>query len=245
MTTACVVQARMGASRLPGKVLLPLNGRTVLSHVLGRCGAIEGVDVLCCAVPYGAENDPVADEARRHGAMVMRGSERDVLDRYLQAAVAVRADVIVRVTADCPLIDSKICAGLLKARDLAAADYASNVWPRTWPKGLDCEVFTMETLVRAAAAAKSPVEREHVTAWMIDASEISQASYVNGGGPNRSALRWTLDYQEDMVFLTALFSLLPDDMADYASVLGVVEANPEITALNACWVEGQNRKVKV
>ena len=133
MTIGAIVQARMGSSRLPGKVLMPLAGMTVLEHVLRRCAQIDGVDCLICAVPDVAESKPIEDIARRCGALVSRGPETDVLSRYLGAAREHAVDVVMRVTSDCPLIDPEICGNVLRLRRDAAADYACNNMPRTFP----------------------------------------------------------------------------------------------------------------
>ena len=115
--TAVIVQARMASTRLPGKVLLPLAGTTVLDHVLTRCAAIGNSDILVCAVPDTPDSDPVAEEAMRigarTGALVFRGSESDVLDRYYRAARFADADIVLRVTSDCPLIDPAVCARVI------------------------------------------------------------------------------------------------------------------------------------
>lgn len=161
--TGVIVQARIGSSRLPGKVLMRLGDRTVLAHVLERCLAICGIDVVCCAVPDGPADDRVAEEARRSGAEVFRGSETDVLDRYYRAAATFRLDVILRVTADCPLLDPGVCGDVLSLRSAAGADYVCNNLPPSWPHGLDCEAMTFAWLERAAHEASQPYEREHVT----------------------------------------------------------------------------------
>ena len=101
-TTAVIVQARMGSTRLPGKVMLDLAGKSVLAHVLERCAAIPGADLVCCATVAGPDGDPVAAEAARCGAEVFRGSEDDVLDRYHRAAKQHHAEIVLRVTSDCP-----------------------------------------------------------------------------------------------------------------------------------------------
>ena len=115
--TAVIIQAHMGSTRLPGKVLMDLCGRTALSHVIERCRAIENADTVCCAVPESSENDVVAAEAERAGAVVFRGSESDVLERYYLAAKQLNADVVLRVTADCPLLDPAVSAAVLKLRE--------------------------------------------------------------------------------------------------------------------------------
>ncbi|HSJ08192.1 MAG TPA: NTP transferase domain-containing protein, partial [Longimicrobiales bacterium] len=114
--TVVVVQARMGSSRFPGKVMEALAGRSVLEHVLERCAAIPGVDAVCCATSVRAADDVVAGAAAVLGAAVVRGSEADVLGRYAQAAREMDADVVLRVTADCPLIDPRVCGAVLARR---------------------------------------------------------------------------------------------------------------------------------
>ena len=236
MTTAVVVQARMASTRLPGKVLLSLAGRTVLSHVLARCDAIGNSDVVCCAVPDCRESDPVAEEAERCGAVVVRGSESDVLGRYRQAAEEVRAKVVMRVTSDCPLVDPEICSRVLDLRAKEEADYACNNMPPSWPHGLDCEAFTVEALNRASREARTPYEREHVTPWLRSHPDIRR---VNLDGPEDDvrSMRWTLDYPEDLEFLTALFARLPKGFPGYREVVAVLEKKPEITAINAACID--------
>lgn len=224
----------MGSSRLPGKVLLPLAGHSVLWHTLTRCAAVTEADLVCCAIPMGSECDPVAEEAARAGAMVSRGSEHDVLARYLAAANEADADVILRVTSDCPVIDPEICADVLRAREKASADYACNNMPRRWPHGLDCEAFTRDALVRAASAATAPDEREHVTPWLRNDPSVSRI-HVPGPDVALARHRWTLDFPEDYRFFEALFALLPPPThkARVNDILSVVESHSEIQALNA------------
>ncbi len=126
MTTAIIVQARFGSTRLPGKIVRPLGARTPLAYVLQRCARIPGADVVVCAVPRGAGDDGVAELARAYGAEVFRGSEIDVLDRYRGAARAVGATTVMRVTSDCPLIDPAICGEVLAVLAASGADYACN-----------------------------------------------------------------------------------------------------------------------
>jgi len=208
MTTAVIVQARLGSSRLPGKVLKPLVGGTVLEEVLRRCRAIPGADLVVCAVPEGEKDDPVAAEAQRCGVVVMRGSETDVLDRYLQASKGVEADVVMRVTSDCPLIDPEVCGAVLALRATESADYACNNLPPSFPHGLDCEVFTLGALELAWRTRNDQEDREHVTPWLRRTPIIKRAVLAGPGG-DVSHLRWTLDFSEDYEFLKAVFALLP------------------------------------
>ena len=168
MKTAVIVQARMSSQRLPGKSMMDLCGKPVIQHVLERCLQI-GADVVVLAVPEGPESAPMVDVARTLNVHVYWGSETDVLSRYVGAAKAARADIIMRVTGDCPMIDPKVCRKVLDYAIANKFSYTSNVHKkRTYPKGFDCEVFTMETLLAAAARPHCKVEREHVTAAMTN-----------------------------------------------------------------------------
>ncbi|MGF1641973.1 MAG: cytidylyltransferase domain-containing protein [Rhodospirillales bacterium] len=236
--TGIVVQARIGSHRLPGKVLLPLRGRTVLAHVIERCLAIEGAAVVCCAVPEGSADDPVAEEAARCGARVFRGSETDVLDRYYRAARAFDMDPVMRVTSDCPLIDPAVCADVLRLRAATGADYACNNSPPTWPHGLDCEVVTFHWLERSAREATRAWEREHVTPYV---RRHPDARRVNLPMPGSGAAthRWTLDNERDYRFLTNLCARLPRGPAawDWGLPLAIAGSDPALLAINA----GQDR----
>lgn len=233
MTVAVIVQARLGSSRLPGKVLMDLGGRSVLAHVLRRCALIPGVDVVVCATSVLAADDPVAAEAERVGARVYRGSESDVLDRYAGAARMVDASVVLRVTSDCPLIDPDVCAQVLALQRATGAALATNNRPPSWPHGLDCEAFSREGLEAAAANATLPPEREHVSPWLRTHCD---GPPVDVAGPGGALLdhRWTLDYPEDMAFFRALFPHLgaDPDTVRMADVLAVLARHPEIAAIN-------------
>jgi spore coat polysaccharide biosynthesis protein SpsF (cytidylyltransferase family) len=229
VTVAVIVQARMGSTRLRGKVLMEVGGATVLDHVLTRCRAIAGVDTVCCAIPDTADSDPVAAEARRVGAEVFRGSESDVLDRHTQAARALRADIVMRITSDCPLIDPAVCAEVLALRASARADYACNNMPPSWPHGLDCEALTFAWLERAAREATKPHDREHVTPFVHSHAESRK---VNLSCPVAGVARhrWTLDTPADLAFMRALFPRLPAGPAGYGwrVPLGLIEAEPTL-----------------
>lgn len=206
---ACIVQARLGSTRLPAKVLLPLPiGRTVLEEVLRRCKQIHGIDEVVCAVPDTAENDIVASfagrEVRRDS--IIRGPEHDVLARYVKAAEAVGADVIMRVTSDCPLIDPAVCGDVLATFGFADdyLDYCSNVHPRTYPQGFDCEVFTRAALVCADQQATQQYDREHVTPSIINHPDCRKTSIVSPIG-DYSHLRWTLDTLDDYIRIWNVF----------------------------------------
>ena len=148
MTTVAVIQARCGSTRFPRKVLAPLQGRPMLAHIIERVSRATLVDRVVVATTDGANDDEVATLAAESGAGVTRGSEQDVLGRYVLAAREHGADVIVRITADCPLTDPAIVDTVIRARGEHDADYASNVEPPTFPEGFDCEVFTRMSRAR-------------------------------------------------------------------------------------------------
>jgi glutamate-1-semialdehyde 2,1-aminomutase/spore coat polysaccharide biosynthesis protein SpsF len=245
MTLAIIVQARAGSSRLPGKVLEPLGAASVLARVLARCRRLEGLDDLVCAVPDSAGNDAVAAEAKACGAHVVRGSETDVLSRYADAARAVGADEVVRVTSDCPFFDPEVCRQVVALLRESGADYANNTMIAGFPQGLDCEAFPAELLFKAERQAKAPADREHVTAWMRRQHAVSMAC-LRGPGGDAGALRWTLDYPEDLDFCRAVFERLGDARAawiDYPKLAALCRSTPELAAINAAHADPSRASV--
>ncbi len=236
MTTAIIIQARMGSSRLPGKVLEKIGDRTAIEHVISRCLQAEGADIVVCATSDLPRDDRLADTAVRAGVAVTRGSESDVLGRYVKAATEAKADVVVRITADCPLIDPEIISALLRLRERERADYASNAEPRSYPIGLDCEAFTFAALAESEKKATDPYDREHATQWLIRAPHLKKAN-LHSGRPKLGHLRWVLDYPEDLAFMRAVFAELPPGSPGHmADVLEVLKQNPEIAKLNEKYV---------
>jgi spore coat polysaccharide biosynthesis protein SpsF len=231
--TACIVQARYGSTRLPGKVLAPLGNAPVLHHVLRRCQMIRGIDEVVCATVEGKDGDAVAALAKGIGVTVFRGSETDVLARYHGAAHAVGADIVLRVTSDCPLIDPEICAAVLRLRAEKHADYAANNMPPSWPHGLDCEAFTIAALDEAAATATDPADREHVTPW-IRRNRAFERINLSAPGSEFTAQRWTLDYPEDLAFLRAIDDrvALTEPYPGWRDIALLVAREPELAVIN-------------
>ena len=233
--TAVIVQARMGSSRLPGKVLMPLGGETALAQCLRRCRAIPGVDWVVCAIPDGEQDDPVAAEAVRCKVQVVRGPAEDVLARYHKAALVVGAKWIMRVTSDCPLIDPAISGQVLHVLKDQQLDYASNNMPPSWPHGLDVEAFTFAALDQAHRQATDAFDREHVTPWIRANDAFRKGNVARQGRSLADMCRWTLDYPEDYEFLCALFQLLPETkgIVTLPQVLQVVASHPYLSQINA------------
>lgn len=200
MTAACIVQARMGSRRFPGKVMADLCGKPVIWHVLSRCKEIRGIDLVVLAT---ASDDPANDalvtQARMLGCPAFGWEpEDDVLARYFHAAREVKADIIMRVTADCPLIEPEICADVLRLLIKGQFDYASNCFPhRTFATGLDCEAFTMEALEAAAFCATDSYDREHVTPWM-QRNPGFHRGLVEAPDAREKVLNLCIDYPEDL-----------------------------------------------
>ncbi|KIL99151.1 spore coat polysaccharide biosynthesis protein spsF [Paramagnetospirillum magnetotacticum MS-1] len=233
MTAAVIVQARMGSTRLPGKILMPLGGMSALAQCLRRCASIPGIDRVVCAIPEGEDEAPVVAEAIRCGALVARGPSADVLKRYALAAELAEADVVMRVTSDCPLLDPDLCGNMLAKLKTEGLDFCCNNTPPSWPHGLDAEVFTRALLMEADRTATEPFEREHVTPWMRKASHVKRGNIARIGADLSLDCRWTLDYPEDYAFLAALFERLPEEIVPTQAVLAVLAAHPELAEINA------------
>ncbi|MDP6721589.1 MAG: glycosyltransferase family protein [Pirellulaceae bacterium] len=231
--TIVIVQARVSSTRLPGKVLKKLAGRSILHHVLSRCQQISFADSVLCATTELPSDDAVVQLVEEMGIDVFRGSERDVLARYHDAACSTHAEIIMRVTSDCPLIDPALCDAVLQLQRSEKAEYATNNMPPTWPHGLDCEAFTMEALEAAHLNAMEPHDREHVTPWIRRAEQFRRVNLPRTGR-SRYDLRWSLDYPEDLTFFEAFFDRFPDfgHIPDTETLIALMDAHPEIGEIN-------------
>jgi spore coat polysaccharide biosynthesis protein SpsF len=225
MTTLAVVQARAGSTRLPGKVLMSVAGRPMLAFMLERLAGTH-VDRLVVATSTDRRDDAVAEVAAAAGVAVVRGSESDVLARFAMALDTHPADVVVRLTADCPLIDPALVDEVVAARAAAGADYASNTIVRTYPDGLDVEVLTAGALSTAAAEATDPAEREHVTPFVYRRPE--RFRLVSVVGPEALGHeRWTVDTADDLERVRAIVAQLDDPIgAGWRDILSVAGRHP-------------------
>jgi spore coat polysaccharide biosynthesis protein SpsF len=231
MRTVAIIQARMGSTRLPGKVLMNLPGGTVLSHVIERVRNAGRVSETVIATTTAKSDDAIVEECNRLGVPCFRGSEKDVLARYHGAAKQFQADLVVRVTSDCPLFDGSLLDRMLQRFD---ADYMSNTLRRRFPRGLDAEMFTFAALDRAFREASSPHQREHVTPYLYEHPELFHLqSYEEE--PDRSQHRWTLDTVEDWKFIEAVFGELyrPNHSFSTADVLNLLQRRPELAKINS------------
>jgi glutamate-1-semialdehyde 2,1-aminomutase/spore coat polysaccharide biosynthesis protein SpsF len=232
MTSIAIIQARLSSTRLPGKVLLPIQGRPALDWVVGAARAIPGIDKVVIATSTGADDDAVADWAKGAGVACHRGPLDDVLARFVIAARAEAADYVMRLTADCPFLDPQVAGQVLALLKRGGLDYASNVAPASWPDGLDCEAFTMAALLAADRDASRATDREHVTLFIRDRRHRFKSQGVVCPLPGLAAERWTLDEPADLEFLEAVAAHLPA-RPSYLEVLGALDAHPELRAINA------------
>lgn len=235
MKTVAIIQARMGSTRLPGKVLMKLGGVPVLRRVYDRASQIGGIGAVLVATTTSAADDELVQFCESEGIPVFRGSEADVLDRYVQAARFVRADAIMRITADCPFLDpeesGRVLHGFLAD---ALCDYASNIEPPTLPDGLDTEVVKMSALEWVWKNVAETPAREHVTLYIRQHRDQFRCINVQHV-PNLSAHRWTLDEPRDFDFLSAVAAKLDvmHRQGTLSEILGIIKASPEILRMNA------------
>jgi len=232
MKVVAIVQARMGSTRLPGKVLMDLQGAAVLDRVLKRLGRSELINESLVATTAAPSDDVIVEHCEHARWRVFRGSEKDVLDRYYQAATKVGADVVVRITSDCPLIDPEVTDATIRVFLDRRPDYASNVRVRTYPRGLDTEVMTMQVLARAWRDSTTPYEREHVTPYICENPDQFKLQGIEND-TDYSRHRWTLDTPEDLQLLRAIYARFGgrDDFS-WLEVLKVVEREPALADIN-------------
>lgn len=227
-----IVQARMGSTRLPEKVLEDIGGEPMLVRVMERARRASGVDEVVVATTQHRRDDVIAELSAQRGWLCTRGSEDDVLDRYHEAASTHRADVVVRITSDCPLLDAAVVNLILEERSEGeGADYASNTMePRTFPRGLDVEAFTVDALDVAWREDHEPATREHVTPYLYRHPERFVLRGVTTD-PDRSWMRWTVDTPEDLEVVRLLHSEAGAD-ASWQEFADAMEAHPEWVAIN-------------
>jgi spore coat polysaccharide biosynthesis protein SpsF len=234
MRVVAIVQARMGSTRLPGKIMMELAGEPVLVRCINRIHRAQKLDEVVIATTIKPADDIVVRWCAQHGWSCFRGSEEDVLDRYYRAAVKYKADVIVRITSDCPLIEPEIVDLVVQEflERQPEADYVSNCFPqRSYPRGLDTEVMRQDVLGRVWREDQNPAWREHVTTYIqrnLDSFSIHDV--VNE--TDYSHMRWTLDTPEDLTFLCHIYDHFGHDLFSWREVLGLLEQNPGWLEIN-------------
>lgn len=235
MKMVCVIQARMGSTRLPGKVLMDIAGIPMLAHVIERSKAIKAVDEVVVATTTLKEDEAVIATAREYGAETFAGDLSDVLDRYYQAARQFEADVVMRVTADCPLLDPTVGDHVVSHYEHGRVDYCSNVLPPTYPDGVNIEIVDFAALEKSWKVATLPSDREHVTTYIRTHPE--EFSVVNvESEEDMSDLRWTVDAPEDLDFVRQIFGHMQDsgdEIPGVSEVIGILDSHPELAAFES------------
>lgn len=228
-----IVQARMGSSRLPGKTIADVAGRPLLLHVVERVQSARRVDKVVVATTDQSSDDPIASLCQLEGIQYFRGSEDDVLDRVYRTAQANTADIVVRITADCPLIDPAVIDKVIARFQVGDCDYVSNVLRYTYPDGLDTEAFSFAALERAWREAKKPSEREHVTPYLR--MEKFRVANVESESPvPLGKYRWTVDHPADLEFVRRIYEAFSGNKHfGYQDIFHLLRKRPELATIQA------------
>lgn len=233
MTTACIVQARTGSTRLPGKVMLPLGGKPMLARLVERLLRCRRFDKLLIATTLHTNDDVIEDLCAELALECHRGSEHDVLARYVGAAEACGATHVVRVTSDCPLLDPALLDQVVDAYRRDGCDYMGNMQPPTWPHGMAVEVMKAGVLLEAHREARDPAEREHVTPFLYWRPQRYRLGNL-ASSENLSHHRWTVDTPQDYKLVRRLFEALHPVLPAFTlqDILALTRRHPEWSAIN-------------
>ena len=228
-----IIQARIDSTRLPNKVLLKLQGESVLEHVIERATKVKKADKVIVATTTKNEDAKIVDICKSLNVDCFRGSDNDVLDRYYQAAKKFNFSDIIRITADCPMIDPEIVDRLIDLYQRENLDYATNAIPPTFPDGLDVEIFSIKALEKTWKEAKLKSAREHVTIYMWQNPNLFKQKSLNNN-IDLSDRRWTIDNPEDYKFMKKVYDKLYPHNPNFRlkDLLEFFAANPEIEKIN-------------
>ncbi|UYO93980.1 aminotransferase class III-fold pyridoxal phosphate-dependent enzyme [Pollutimonas sp. M17] len=238
MKVVAIVQARINSTRLPNKVLKPIAGRPMIEVLLARLACATEIDEIVVATSRDNQNQSLTDAVAQLGYRCYSGSENDVLDRFVQAARAASADVVVRITGDCPLTDPVLVDEVVKRFKAAKVDYVSNTSPPSYPDGLDIEAFTFAALECAAREANKGFDREHVTPYLRENGKFRKANIQNE--EDLSGFRWTVDEKVDYDVISAIFNhFAPDIHFGWRQVLELQRAQPRLFAANQTLIRNE------
>lgn len=235
MKTVAIIQARMGSTRLPGKVLKKVLGKPLLEYQLERVKKSRLIDEIVVATTVKEQDQPIVDFCMEKGVSCYRGSEEDVLARYYEAAKAYEADIVVRLTSDCPVIDPGVIDRVIQAfLEDEEADYVSNTLERTFPRGMDTEVFSFQALEQAFQSARMQSEREHVTPYIWKNSDRFSIKSVFHRD-DLSIHRWTVDTPEDFELIKKMIEHLYQVQRDFSmeDMLQLLDQHPQWKEINA------------
>jgi spore coat polysaccharide biosynthesis protein SpsF len=228
-----IILARQGSSRLPGKALADVVGKPMIAHIIERARKADGIDDVIVATTGNPEDEPLLAAARAAGAQAFAGSTEDVLDRTYQAARAFNASAVVHIGGDCPFADPQIVERALTIYFAQRLDYVSNTLVQTFPSGMDVQVFSRSALARSWEEARMPTDRRHLSSYIHRHREKFHVQTFENG-VNLAAMRWTLDYPEDLAFVREVYRHLyrEGEIFHQRDILRLLEERPEITAIN-------------
>jgi len=229
-----IIQARMSSTRLPGKVLMDIAGMPMLARSVRRLSRAKSLSEVVVATTIEKSDDPIVEQCEINGWKYFRGSQEDVLDRYHSAAALFKADSVVRITSDCPLIDPGVVDAVLDEyfKWEGDVDYLSNMIPRrTYPRGLDTEVFTFDALDLAWKQDTDPSLREHVTQYILRHPEIFRIRGIMND-IDYSSMRWTVDTPEDLRFVRTVLENFQNDQFTWKEIVEFLQARPELLEIN-------------
>lgn len=237
MKIVAIIQARMGSTRLPGKTLKKLAGQPAIAHVFDRLSRAKNIDEIWLATTSNPEDDQLAIWAKQSKINCYRGQAEDVLDRYYQTAITAKAEVIIRITGDCPLLDPEIVDQIITEFLKNDYDYISNSQPPSYPDGLDVEVFSATVLGKAWREASLKSEREHVTPYIWKNPKIFRIKNFLYS-ENLSNFRWTLDTEEDLIFLNKILEAIKNNppqskYGNLKDILSIIKQHPDWININS------------
>ena len=242
MKTLAIVQARMGSTRFPNKVMLPINGVPLIELLLHRLSLAKLVDHILVATSTATGDKQLAAHVRRLGYEVFEGSENNVLDRFYKAAQPHRPDMVVRITGDCPLVDPELVDAIIASFAPRNVDYLCNGNPPTFPDGLDTEVFTYSALEQATRDAKTSDELEHVTPYIRESGRFTAENFFNDNDYSRE--RWTVDEPADLAVIDAVFRhFSPRINFGWLEVISLRKQHPEIFESNQDLTRNEGRTI--
>ncbi len=238
MSIDCIIQARMGSTRLPAKVLMEIEGKSILLYCLEQASKSKLINKIIVASTINQNDEILIEKVKNYGYDVFAGSEDDVLDRYYQAAKKFGTKVIVRLTSDCPLIDPQIMDNVIKTFQEIKCDYCSNVQPPTFPDGYDVEVFSFKALERAWKETKLMSEREHVTPFLWKNNKKFKIVNVEND-EDLSHLRITVDEKEDFILIEEIIKKIKKSPIYLKDILKLFKEEPELLKINSKYARNE------
>jgi spore coat polysaccharide biosynthesis protein SpsF len=234
MKKVAIVQARMGSSRLPGKILKQVMSKPLLEYQIERIKRSKLIDEIIIATTIKESDEPIVEFANKNGLSMYRGSENDVLSRFVGAAKDAQADVVIRLTSDCPVLDPEVIDIIINEYLHTDFDYVSNTMQRSYPRGMDVEVFSYELLKEIDILAKDVISREHVTPFIYNNPEIYKLKSIMYD-EDYSKYRLTVDTKEDFEIIEAILTNVYPENSEFnlEDIIVFLNANPEIAKINS------------